>query len=167
MRLAQPVQIEILLTVSRFSLPGIDAPKRSAAGQLDIFGVVALDERIVMTGSGGCPIHAGNRNIMPADNVVIVFPCSGGLPQHGAFFYAKVYVILELDVGNNVASAVVRVIAGNHYRSAAFGGYMVDCRLNGRSVVGKSVACGAEARVRCIDRVIRKLEGIGVFRKSR
>ena len=137
----------------------------TATRHLDVLLLGGQDEGVVMAEEDMGPVDPGDGHIVAPQKVVVIVGLTGGLPQDGPLLDAQLHVVLELEAGGNVASAVAGIVALQHHGTAALGVDVVDGGLYGGVIVGKAVALGTEPGVGDLDRQLGEGELVGVIRE--
>ena len=135
----------------------------AAARQLDVLDPVALDQGEVMAGAGVGPVDTRDHNIVAVDDIILIIRHAGGLPQHGPLLDTQLHVVLHLDIGDDVTTAVEGVVTGDNDGAAALTRDRVDGGLDLGGIIGEAVTHGSELRVGDLDRAVGKSEGVGVL----
>ena len=126
---------------------------------------VTLDERQVVARASVCPVHTGNYNVVTINNVVLIISHARGLPQHCPLFNTQLYIVLHLDIGNDVASAIEGVITGHNNCTTTLGRHIVNSRLNLCGIVSKGITDSTKLCICDVYSQIGQIKGIGIFRE--
>ena len=90
------------------------------------------------------------------------------MPKHRALFYRQLDIALDLHIGNDIPFAVEVIrLTGNDHRASALRRHVVNCRLNGSRVVGKSVALRIVGGICHRYAAFRNCDGIRIFLQIR
>ena len=131
----------------------------------NITHTVTLDERQVVARASVCPVHTGDHNIVTINNIILIFSHTRRLPQHSTLFNTQLHIVLHLDVGNDVASAVERVITGHNNRTTTLGRYIVNGCLNLCGIVSKGITHSTKLCICDVYSQIGQIKSIGIFRE--